>query len=43
VQIGRARFFWRRYVALTLGDEERIPLRITEGMAAKLGILDKVS
>lgn len=42
VQIGRATFFWRRYVELTLGDEERIPLRITEGMAAKLGILERL-
>jgi hypothetical protein len=42
VQIGRATFFWRRYVALTLGEHERIPLRITEGMARKLGILERL-
>jgi hypothetical protein len=42
VQIGRATFFWRRYVALTLGDQERIPLRIPKGMARKLGILERL-
>jgi hypothetical protein len=30
------------YVVLTLGNEERIPLRITTDTARKLGILDRV-
>jgi hypothetical protein len=42
VQFGRVTFFWRRYVALTLGEQEHIPLRITEGMARKLGILERL-
>ena len=40
IQLGRAKYLWRRYVVLTLGTEERIPLRISERMARNLGILD---
>ena len=40
IQLGRAKYLWRRYVILTLGTEERIPLRISERMARNLGILD---
>lgn len=42
IQFGRTRFFWRRYIVLTLGAQERIPLRISERMARKLEILERV-
>jgi hypothetical protein len=42
IQFGRTKFFWRQYVVLTLGEQERIPMRISERMARKLGILDRV-
>jgi hypothetical protein len=42
IQFSRTKYFWRRYVVLTLGDEEKIPMRISQRMAAKLGILDRV-
>jgi hypothetical protein len=42
IQFGRAKFLWRRYVVLTLGEQERIPMRITERMARKLGILERL-
>jgi hypothetical protein len=42
IQIGRTKFLWRWYVELTLGEQERIPLRISERMASKLGILERV-
>jgi hypothetical protein len=42
IQFGRTRRFLRDYIDLTLGSEERIPLRIPERMAAKLGLLDRV-
>ena len=40
IQFGRTKLLWRRYVVLTLGEQERIPMRISERMAAKLGFLD---
>ena len=42
IELGRTRFFWGRYVELTLGKEERIPMYISERMAAKLGILGRL-
>ena len=42
VQVGRTRFCWRPFVALVLGNQERIPLRISERMAGKLGILERL-
>ena len=42
IQFGRTKFLWRRFVVLTLGDSERIPMRISERMARKLGILDRI-
>jgi hypothetical protein len=39
IKIGRTKFLWRRYIVLTLGDQERIPMRISEKMARNLGIL----
>ena len=40
IQFGKASFFWRTYVELTLGQQERIPMRISQRMARNLGILD---
>ena len=42
IRFGRTRRFWRSYMVLTLGNEEQIPLRIPERMAAKLGLLDRL-
>jgi len=42
IQFGKTKFLWRRYVVLTLGDQEHIPMRISERMARKLGILDRL-
>jgi hypothetical protein len=42
IQIGRERFLWRRYVVLTLGKRERIPMRISERMAGKLGLPERM-
>jgi hypothetical protein len=43
IKFGKTKFLWRRYVILTLGEEERIPMRISERMADKLGILDRLT
>ena len=40
IQIRRGRFLWIRRFVLTLGNKERIPLRISERIAYELGILD---
>jgi hypothetical protein len=42
IKIGRTKFLWRRYVVFTLGDQERIPMRISERMARNLGILERL-
>jgi hypothetical protein len=42
IKFGRTRFLWRRYVVLTLGNEEQIAMRISERMANALGILDRI-
>jgi hypothetical protein len=42
IQISTTRRFWQRFVVLTLGSEERIPLRISERIASRLGILEKL-
>jgi hypothetical protein len=42
IKFSRTKFLWMRYVVLTLGEQERIPLRIPERMARKLGILDRL-
>ena len=41
IQFGRAKRVWRNYVVLTLGNQEHIPMRISERMARNLGILDR--
>ena len=38
----RTRFFMRTYIVLTLGNEERIPMRISQRLARNLGILGRV-
>ena len=42
IQFGRTKFFLRQYVVLTLGNQEQIPMRISERMASKLGILERL-
>jgi hypothetical protein len=42
IQFSRTKYFWRRYVVLTLGNQEQIPLRISERMARNLGILERL-
>ena len=42
IKIARTRFLWMRFVVLTLGGQERIPMRISERMARKLGILERL-
>ena len=41
IQFGRTKFFFRTYIVLTLGNQEKIPLRISLRMARNLGILDR--
>ena len=43
IQIGRTKCLWCRYVVLTLGRQERIPMRISERMARNLGILERLA
>ncbi len=40
IEFGKTSFFWRTYVELTLGQQEHIPMRISQRMARNLGILD---
>ena len=42
IKLGRAKRFFRTYIVLTLGNEEKIPMRISQRMARNLGILDRV-
>ena len=41
VRFGGTKFFFRTYIVLTLGNEEKIPMRISLRMARNLGILDR--
>jgi hypothetical protein len=41
IRFGRGKFFFRTYIVLTLGNEEKIPMRISLRMARNLGILDR--
>ena len=43
IQFSRTKWFWRRYIVLTLGHEEQIPMRISVRMARNLGILDRLN
>jgi hypothetical protein len=42
IQFSRTRHLWQSLVVLTLGNEERIPMRISERMARNLGILGRI-
>ena len=42
IEMRRTKFLWLRFVVLTLGEKERIPMRISERMARKLGILNRL-
>lgn len=42
ITIGRSRRPWGKFVVLTLGSKEQIPMRISERMARELGILDRI-
>lgn len=42
IQFARTKFFFRSYIALTLGNEEKILMRIPLRMARNLGILERV-
>jgi len=42
IQFSRTERFWRRYVVLTLGEQEQVPMRISERMARNLGVLERV-
>jgi hypothetical protein len=41
IRFGRTKFFFRTYIVLTLGNREKIPMRISLRMARNLGILDR--
>lgn len=41
ITVSPARRFFRNWVILTLGSEERIPMRISERMARKLGLFER--
>jgi hypothetical protein len=42
IQLERSKRFWCNYIVLILGNEEKVPLRISERMAHKLGILERI-
>ncbi len=42
IKLGTTMWFFRTYVVLTLGNEEMIPMRISQRMARNLGIIDRV-
>jgi len=41
IRFGRTKFFFRTYIVLTIGSQEKIPMRISLRMARNLGILDR--
>jgi hypothetical protein len=42
ITLGRTKFLWQKFIVLTLGNEEQIPLRIPERMALKLGLMERL-
>jgi hypothetical protein len=42
IEMTRKTRFLRNYVVLVLGNEEKIPMRISESAACKLGILERI-
>jgi len=43
ISFSRTKFFFRTYIVLTLGNKEKIPMRISLRMARNLGILDRAN
>src|ERR1700733_6698912 len=43
IQISNTQFAWQPYGILTLGNQERVPMRISERMARSLGIFDRTA
>jgi hypothetical protein len=43
IEFSRSSFLWWRYVVLTLGRQEKVPMRISERMARELRILDRMA
>ena len=41
IEFGRTKFFFRTFIVLTLGNQDKIPMRISLRMARNLGILDR--
>ena len=42
IQFDRSKFLWMKFIVLTLGTQERIPMSVSERMARKLGILERL-
>ena len=42
IQLSKTTYFMRPLILLTLGEQERIPMRISERMAGKLGIVESI-
>jgi hypothetical protein len=42
VEISRTKYFWQRFILLSLGTQARIPMRISERMAGKLGLMERI-
>jgi hypothetical protein len=42
IQLSKTSYFRQPLILLTLGEQERIPMRISERMARKLGILEHI-
>jgi hypothetical protein len=42
IQVSKTTYFRQPMILLTLGERERIPMRISERMAGKLGILERI-
>ncbi|MGO9776759.1 MAG: hypothetical protein ACLPM3_09285, partial [Terracidiphilus sp.] len=42
IQLSKTTYFMRPLILLTLGVQERIPMRISASMAGKLGILERI-
>jgi hypothetical protein len=41
IAVERTKYFWRSYIVLKLGTNERIPVRISERMARNLGVVER--
>jgi hypothetical protein len=43
ISIGTTKLLWRKYLVFSLGNQERIPMRVSERAARKLGILKRAT